>query len=195
MTPVLREEDHTYWVGAQRWLGVTEVLKLFGEYDAVPRHLLEAAADFGKKVHLAIHLHDSGTLDMRVLDPALAACVEQWQRWLKARNATVLASEVLVWHPTYRYAGMFDKIVRIPPLNHLVDVKSSVAVPEYTAEQTAAYREAYLKRPDALRLSKKRYCVRVSMKDYEQKIYTSNSDLNLFISALNVARRRSRYVH
>lgn len=193
--PVFRAEDHTYWVGGEQWPSVTTVLKIFGEYEGIPAEYLAAAAEFGRHVHLAIHLFDSGSLVWNTLDPRLQRCVTKWSDWLVSRNATVLASEVLVWHPRLRYCGQFDKIVRIPPHNYLLDVKSSAKIPRFTAYQTAAYREAYLTRPGALTLHKKRLCVRISEDDFEQKPYVGNTDHNMFISALNVTMERARYGH
>lgn len=190
------EASHTYRVGGAVWPSVTQVLDPLNTLDGIPWAVLEAAREFGTHVHQSCHLANVGTLDEDALDPALRPYLDGWRRFLRETGATVVHSELRVAHPTLRYAGTLDAVVRWPRLlaDTVVDIKSG-AVPRTVGPQTAAYREAYTAVHGARSLSPVRYCVQlVGDGEYRLTKLTDPGDFNLFRSALNIHHWRNRSV-
>ena len=51
---LFNEEEHTYWLGGKEMSGITGMLqrKLFPtEFDGIPKHFIQGAADYGTGVH------------------------------------------------------------------------------------------------------------------------------------------------
>lgn len=181
---------HEYRVGGERWPGVTEVLDPINELDGIPRAVLEAAAEFGSHVHQACDLYNRGVLDEGALDPALRPYLDGWIAFLKATQAKVLHTELLVKHQALRYCGTLDAIVKWHGKHHVVDIKTSATVPRTWRPQTAAYREAFVQ--DHLACSSTRYCCHL-IGDGTYRLHKSSdpSDLSMFVSCLNVWRWRN----
>ncbi len=60
------EEKHEYWLGDKELNGITKMLQrqLFpNEYANIPNHILEAAARYGKEVHLSIEDFDANWIN------------------------------------------------------------------------------------------------------------------------------------
>jgi hypothetical protein len=199
-----READHSYWVGHSRWPSVTQILSPLLELDGIPKAVLDAAADFGRNVHAACHLHNLGRLDEADLDEPLRPYLEGWKKFLRDTGAVVLESERIVTHPILKVAGMLDDLLRIPPRNyrHVLDIKSGESIPWTVGMQTAAYREMLWQEERLLpkaqvpegTLSIVRFCCQLR-EDATYKLETldSTNDINEFISVLNVHRIRERH--
>lgn len=167
---------------------VTRILQPIDELDGIPRDVLERAARFGRHVHLAVHFFNQNILDWDRLDPHLRPYVLAWRKFLAQSGAVVLESEILVHHPVLGYAGQCDAIIRWSG-DHVVDVKSSEAIPRSVGPQTAGYRLALLADGHCQRLSRTRYCVHLKPNgEYAVKKLTDSRDQTIFISMLNYHR-------
>lgn len=190
MDLVLDKETHTYRKGGRIVPSVTEVLAPWNGFEFVSRDVLAAAADFGRNVHEACHLLNRGELDEQELDQLLLPYVRSWQGFLEASGAVVLASEQMVYHAGYGYAGTLDVIADWKG-QALIDIKSTAAVPRTVGPQTAAYAEA--------RGAKKcrRYCVHLQADGSPAKATAlkESTDFSIFISALNLHRWRHKNGH
>lgn len=187
------EADHTYTLAGRRLPSVTEILDPLNELDGIPRDVLAAAAAFGSHVHLACHLHSEGRLDRAALDPALEPYLGAWESFLAATGAKVIASEARVSHPI-GYAGTLDNVIEWRGRRHVVDIKTSAAVPRTVGPQTAAYREAWLQEHKRdLSLSVIRYCVHLRPDGtYRLHKLADPSDWSIFVSTLNIWNWRNR---
>jgi hypothetical protein len=200
-----READHSYWVGGAQWPSVTNVLRPLQELEGIPKAVLDAAAEFGRHTHLAIHLFNLGRLDEQDLDEPLRPYLEGWKQFLFDTKAVVVSSERRVHHRILKVAGTLDNEIRFPPKDprHVLDLKSGSVVHWTVALQTAAYREM-LAHEEAMAdgglnangpLSKVRFCCHL-LGDGKYRLITLKDqagDWNSFVSALNFHRMRERH--
>lgn len=183
-----RAEGHVYEYKGVRCPSVTQVLEQLQYLQGIPWATLEEARERGTHVHQACHLYNQGELDEESVNPALAAYLNQYKRFLSDSGFIVTASELLVYNETMRYAGQLDFTGNFRGTSWLVDIKSGV-VPSTVGAQCAAYQAAMpiKERP------KKRACLQLSPTDYkfiEQKEY---GDFSLFTSALNCYRHNQKF--
>jgi hypothetical protein len=182
--------SHTYRVDGKVVPSVTQVLSLLEDWSRVDPEVLEAARVFGNHVHDACHLWNIGELDWATLDPALVRPVEQWAEFIDSNNITIIASELIVAHKLYGYAGRKDTLVEWDRRRCLIDIKSG-AVPRTVGPQTAAYAEAYeYERKPCVRIAR-RYCAQLTGEaDKPAKIIRlqNPADWPVFQSALNCWR-------
>ncbi|MGH9644778.1 MAG: hypothetical protein ACRD3Q_20435 [Terriglobales bacterium] len=186
----LESERHVYRQGEKKLPGVTQILGLIDDLEGIPRDILDAAARFGRHVHIACHLHSMGRLDECSLDPALVPYVAGYKKFLRDTCAVVCESERLVHHSRLGYAGTLDFTAMWGRngLANLVDIKSSAVVPRSVGPQTAAYREALIDQSPQRLVSKTRYCLHLKPNgDYRLHALTNYSvDWQIFLSALNI---------
>lgn len=188
---VLDDADHTYRVGDRRVPSVTGVLRQIDDLEGIPREYLERAAHFGRHVHMACHLFDEGVLDLEALDPPLKPYLDGWILFRETTDSVVLHSELPVYHEALGVAGTLDKVLawRLTADPAVLDIKSSSVVPRSVRPQTAAYRELYLRSHPGKRLSRNRYCCHLKGDGtYALHRYSSATDYNVFVSALNCHR-------
>lgn len=180
-------EAHEY-----RWNGrivpsVTQLLKPLQSFDMVPKHLLDAAAEFGTNVHRAVELMINGNLNWATLDPALEPYVKAADKWLNDTNAVVLGVEERFFNTDKRYAGTIDLVCRIPAKNdqvHIIDWKSAASVPRTVGPQTAAYAKGYKSKHDR---TPARSCVTLKGDgNYNNHPQTNRSDWTMFQTCLNL---------
>ena len=196
---------HRYSVAGIEWPSVSSILAPLQLLDGIPQHILDAAADFGRNVHSAVHLHNLGRLDEQDLDQPLRPYLDGWKRFLFDTKAVVLESERRVCHPTLQIAGTLDSVVKFPQKDptHVLDVKTGAAVHWTVALQTAAYREMLSLEGvrwsggiGALQpISKVRLCCHL-LGDGKYKLLTlkdQTRDWNDFVSAANFMRLRQRH--
>lgn len=103
----------------------------------------EQAMALGRSVHKAIHYAERGTLDWQTLHPALAGPLAAYQKLKVEKGLVVVATEVELVHPQWRYIGHPDWIGRRAGSDDLilVDWKVSDAPDVKTAKlQLAAYK-------------------------------------------------------
>lgn len=175
------EATHTYRMYGVVVPSVTTILKPLSDFSAIPAGVLAAASAFGTAVHKATELHDLGTLDFSLLDPALEPYLEAWVNF--SRDYEVQWSEIehVVYSPTMRYAGTLDRRGLVRDRMTTLDIKSSAALYPSVGPQLAAYKSAYgieasLDERMAVQLKKDG--------TYLAKTYTNRMDWPLFASLM-----------
>jgi len=89
---------------------VTQVLskaKMTPSYDWVdPWYMLR-----GSHTHKATELHDNGTLDESTVDEEIAPYLAAYRKFRKEWSGKIVEAEYHLWHPTYKYAGIVDRVI------------------------------------------------------------------------------------
>ena len=123
------EASHVYTVNGERWPSVTQILADEGLIDT--RYYTDEARDRGSMVAQAIEFSNDGDLDEGSLDPQLRGYVEAWRKWCRDFRVEIVESEQIVSHPTLRYCGKLDAIVRALTItcntDILIDVKTGLS--------------------------------------------------------------------
>ena len=63
---LFNEEEHTYWLDGKELSGITGMLQrqLFPtEFDGIPKHFIQGAADYGKSVHISCEDFDKNWIN------------------------------------------------------------------------------------------------------------------------------------
>lgn len=135
-------DTHTYWLGARRLLGVSEVINGAGlkDFSGIPAETLEHARLRGIAVHDACHFLDENDLDWSSVSGEIEPYVKAWERFKKDTGAVVESCEVASYHPTLFYAGRLDRIVRFPMARTAMLLDLKTYKPDaVTGVQLAAY--------------------------------------------------------
>jgi hypothetical protein len=178
---------HSYTLGDKKLPSVTQVLRFLEDFEHVPQHLLEAAAQFGRHVHEACHLHNLGVLDWDRLDGQLEPYVRAYDKFLVESGFVVTASEERVANAVYGYAGTLDVRGLLNKRPTLIDIKSTATLSRTVGPQTAAYekcmavrhaRAALHLRPDGT---------------YRFTKFTEPTDWPMFQSCLNLNNWKNRH--
>lgn len=141
------DATHTYRHHGEVVPGVTSILRPLSAFDGIPRDVLEAKADLGRRVHVACQFHDESDLDESSIEADVEPYLSAYQRFLRESGALVLLNEHFVYEPTYRYAGQLDRVLSAFGHRWLVDLKTCFTTPMSAGPQTAAYHRA-LAAPD-----------------------------------------------
>ena len=130
--------------------------QLYDEAKVGPQEAMDYATEFGNDSHQlieAIALQDIGRprLDTPSTENQYIPILEGFNAWLRDSNIELVASELMVYHPAYKYAGTIDLvgIKMSDPLSMVViDIKTGGVFDE-AAMQISAYAEAldYLTAP------------------------------------------------
>lgn len=180
---------HTYRVDGVVRPSVTQVLSILQDWGRVDQSVLDAAASFGSHVHQAIELANKGILDEDALDPALAPYLAQWRSFLTESGASLIDSELMVYHRGLQYVGTLDVVADWKGQLCIIDIKTG-AVPRTVGAQTEAYRRAYESQECGV-VPRRRYCVQLTADAYKVHALTDPSDWALFTSCLNIWRFRN----
>ena len=133
----------------------TWVSMMVEEAKKAPNQNMTEARDFGTYAHSVVeHIAMAQANDERldrdvdrapesfVIGPEYAHIAEGFQMWMKDSGMRVVASELMVWHPLYEYAGTIDLVCRNKDgMLAVVDVKTGGVYNE-AAMQIAAYAKA-----------------------------------------------------
>lgn len=130
------EENHLYFLGAERLLSPSSVFQELGLVD--DRWYKPEHRQRGKAVHAAIHYALKGTLDWDTLDPDLHGYVASGLKYVAHRRPKILRFETVLHHPALKFAGTFDVEWQIAGDNWIIDWKTGKAA-KVTRYQTAAY--------------------------------------------------------
>ena len=186
-----REDNHTYHVMGVEVPSVTRILKSITNFGGIPGHILEKARIRGQNVHAAVDLYDSGQLNEETLHPEIAAYLKGYKKFLHESAAVVIASELIVHSPTYKFAGRVDKVFLLRDKYTIVDVKATAALPKTAGAQTAAYRQAY-EESSGIRVPN-RHVVQLRPNGYTLYPMKDAADWSLFQSCLNVWHFNSKF--
>lgn len=77
------EATHTHRIGDVIVPGITTLLNPLHNFDAVPKHVLQAACDFGTASHKTVDLFCNDMLDPESLDDPLKNVLSGFKQWLK----------------------------------------------------------------------------------------------------------------
>lgn len=186
MTFQFDEREHKYTLNGVQIPSVTQIIRDVGmtNYSNINKETLEYAGDRGTKIHSTLDYYDKGILDDDELHPTLRNYLEQWKKFLNDYGLTILESELMLYHPTYLYAGTIDKIAEDKSKKrYLIDVKSGVSLPSHDI-QTSAYEELY--RVNTGKKIHQRLCVYLGEDKYKSVGYQGTSSLGIFLSALSI---------
>lgn len=141
------------------------------ELGTLAHGLFEAYALLGVRPEIAPELHPMYAAEGVVLHPGdladLAGMVDQFDRWLQGYQPDYLATEVVVYHPKYGYAGQADGFVNIAGNDLIVDYKTS----RKTYDGRGKVREPYAE--NALQLSAYRHATHAAV--FRARRYTNRS--------------------
>lgn len=180
----LTHKDHSWTYYGRRAPSVTQALARYNDLNFVDPRVLEASSEFGRHVHLGVHLYNMGTLNYATLDGYLVPYIRGWEKFLDDAGATVLHSETRIYSKRLNYAGIVDTICCFNDreTDALVDVKTGTSVPKTVGPQTAGYAHAY-KEMNGGRLLR-RYCVHLKQDHYSLHRLNDPQDWDIFKAAL-----------
>ena len=185
------DDNHIYRADGVIVPGVTEVLSIFADYARVPRAVLENKRMIGRAVHHAIALYETDSLDPDSIDDSWVGFFEGWIKLKADVPGKVVASEQIVYHPKYRYAGRLD-------INYALeagglwqwDVKCVDKMSPATALQTSGYSEAWNEmHPYDRQITKRagvQLCPDGSYVFHPYTAPTYRNDFNIFLNALAI---------
>lgn len=139
--PQLDLNFHSYWVGEERWPGVSEILAGAGLIDisGIPEDRLEYARVRGQAAHLACHYFDLGVLNWDTVDPAIVGYVRSYIALKERADYEVLGSELSLASQKWKFCGTLDKLARFNGVVGVGDLKTPVISKPATRFQTAGY--------------------------------------------------------
>lgn len=141
---ILRESDHTYWLGAERFPSVSEIIKPVCNYGGVPEDVLERKSEIGRATHLFAEWHDTKVeFFANSVDPAVKPYLKAWKKFCAEMKPKWEEVERKRHHPVHRFAGTNDRIGIINGKRWLIDIKTVATISPATGLQTAAYQKLY----------------------------------------------------
>jgi hypothetical protein len=111
------EPTHTYRLDGQVVPSVTSLLDKLAQFAGVREEILAAARERGTAVHRACHYLDENDLDEASVAEEVVGYLRAWARF---------KSEVerMAAHPTLRFAGTWDRVLRIGGDEFTADIKT-----------------------------------------------------------------------
>lgn len=133
-------ETHSYWLGGEKLISVTTVLREAKLFDYTSFHGMYM--DRGTAVHTITELSDKGALVEDKVENPLLPYLDAWKKFREDTQIEVLATEEPVYHPIYKYAGMLDRRILWKKKEAVIDIKSGMSAPWHHL-QTAAYAKTF----------------------------------------------------
>lgn len=185
-------ETHTYRVDGRIVPSVTQCLSSLTDllYGRIPAETLDPAIARGLAVHKATELEDYGVLDWPRLDPDAWPYVEAWQQFRRESGVEILQIEQRVWHPQYRYAGTFDRLVRMPDGRiAILEIKTAQKAEAWWHLQTSGYQGAFNYGKPVGEQARRRFSVQLKP-DGKCVVWehADPGDFSSFLSYLNTVR-------
>ena len=123
--------------------------QLYDEAKVGPKEAMDFATEFGNDSHQLIEamaLMDIGRprLDTPSTENQYIPIIEGFKAWVRDSGMHVVASEMMVYHPAYKYAGTIDLVCALDKDPHslvVVDIKTGGVFDE-AAMQVSAYAQA-----------------------------------------------------
>jgi len=163
---------------------VGEVIDLGARITRTAQNIINAG-DFGRKVHEATELDDSGILDEASLDPRIAACVSAWRAFKSEHAPKIMDSERMV-ASRLGYAGTVDALAMVKDKLSIIEKKSRAYNPARDQLQTAAYAQAMAENIGG-KITLDRYVVSLSLDGkYSLHKNIDRGDLDIFRCCLAV---------
>ena len=136
------EERHEYRFMGEVVPGVTSILKPLVDFSGIPRDVLAAKADLGRRVHETCQFWDEDDLDEESVQADVEPYLKAWKLFRKTTGAQVLQNERPVYEPLMNYAGTLDRVIQFDGAKWLIDLKTCFTTPLSAGPQTAAYLRA-----------------------------------------------------
>ena len=184
------DDNHQYWMGSERIVGVSEALSQIVNWSMVAPDVLERKRQIGVAVHRACELDDLGDLDESSVDGEIMGYLEALRSFARHHNPTWTAIEEIVFNPVHRYAGTLDGIAIIDGERVLIDRKTGAFMPSHGPQLSAYLEAAGLPKPTP------RWCVllRDDGAYRVHKVATPHAeDFAVFVACLVLHRYRSRH--
>ena len=124
------------------WPRVTRIIRAVGlgpDFGNVPINVLAAAQLRGRQAHEAVAALAEGRDES--VSPRVAPYLEAFRKFLADSGCRVVAAEVEVAHPLWRYAGRLDLLVWLRGRRAILDVKTGAS--EGADYQVAGYVDAW----------------------------------------------------
>ena len=170
---VFNAENHSYVKNGILMPSVTQIMKpLYDKvYGKVNQTDSDNGKDRGKEIHAAIEIFNNyGMKDIRL---EYKGYLESFIKWLKDKEITVIASEIVLCHPLYGYAGTIDAICMHGEDIFLADYKTGELNYELNGVQLQAYTDMWSAN-NMPEISEKR-SLGLSDTDYKQEIHKKYS--------------------
>ena len=133
---------HVYRVDGIAVPSVTALLEAAGispDYSRVNATVLQHARRRGLHVDLCADLDDADDLDWSSVDPECVGYVNAWRCFKADTGYQPLASQVIVYHPEWQYAGTTDSVGELDGVVTVVERKATARMAASYALQTAGY--------------------------------------------------------
>jgi hypothetical protein len=134
---------HVYRINGQPVPSVTQLLDDAGltpDYSLVPQPVLQHARERGIHVDQCVELLDADELDWRSVHPEAMPYLDGWMRFKEYEGFTPVASQILLGHPVYGYAGTADSVGLLPGARPvIIERKTTAKMAATVALQTAGY--------------------------------------------------------
>ena len=181
---IFSEANHSYHLNGVRVPCVTDIIGMLSDFSFVPEDVLDRASKFGSAVHKAVELYENDDLDMGTLHPAIIPYLNSWKKFKAETGFLVTHTEELVYSKKYGYAGTLDIAGQLQGISGILDVKTVATLHPVTALQTAGYGQAFTEQSGIL--IRKRWALQLKENNYRLIEYEWPSDLDVFISCLNL---------
>lgn len=181
--------DHSYWLGENRLIGVTEAMQAAGltDFSRVDPQVLEHARQRGTAVHAACHYLDDGDLNWATVSPEIEPYVRAWERFKADTGVVIVECEKPRYHATLGFAGTPDRVVVLNCAKGTIDLKT-YKPDAVTGVQLAGY--SFLAfGPQRAYDTPKRWGI--ELKDdgkYGLHEYTDRGDEAVFMACLTIAK-------
>ena len=145
------EENHKYMVGKEEKRSVTDILSFLSayKYKGIPHHILEQAAQRGKRVHFAVEVFCKTGVKMSLDDSLYKNASKYFEGFLKwyrkyGKKYLLVANEFPAYADSLNYAGTIDIVVE--PVDDMgmvdiIDIKTTTNTDKkLVAMQLAGYK-------------------------------------------------------
>lgn len=192
------EALHRYTYQGMVIPNVSSIIEPLEPFGNLPPDVRKAALQRGTLVHRLTELYDQRVdgiepndwwdIEKAGLDGYLIA----WESFKQHSSLEIIESEQRVFHTKYRYAGTFDRVVRIGSDIGILDIKTGALVEAYKL-QTAAYLMALDEFGQMYPMPTKRWVVSLQPDGrYRFEEHTDPADFEVFIAALTIAQWQMR---
>lgn len=122
------------------YLRVTTPLSRYSNYESIPLHILNYAAERGTRVHKYCELYASDML-FEEIDEDCLPYVNAFKKWFDENVIEVISLETRLYCDDIKLQGQSDMIARIKDIEGitLIDIKTSLKYSKSWNLQTAAY--------------------------------------------------------
>lgn len=140
-------EKHQYYMEIPSVTQIIRSVVLPNQYDGVPQHILDKAAEWGTAIHDAIE-RDSSVM----LDEEQTLLFNSYKKLVDEHHIKIIKKEQMVFYDgEIKYAGTYDCLADILGAKVLIDIKTTYKLDlDYLSYQLSFYAMAIPEKIDAL---------------------------------------------